>query len=151
MDNLIICDRCGSDACYSLEVTSEITNYSCYGCGFVSNSLMTEGSKFLNEQVEILPELYKDLMITDTHGKVWMPNTVNHPDKGMVFAQGSNREEWRWTGVKAVPIVEADKKKYPKPGKKNEYYEFRMDMSTAKYFEERNFMDALEYIGIFQS
>jgi len=23
-----------------------------------------------------------------------------------------------------------------------------MDMSTAKYFEEKDFMDALEYIGI---
>ena len=49
----------------------------------------------------------------------------------MVFAQGSNRDEWRWTGVKAVKVAEEEKKKYPKPGKKNEYYEFRMDMSTA--------------------
>ena len=65
----------------------------------------------------------------------------------MVFAQGNNRENWRWTGVKAVALKEEEKKKYPKPGKKDEYYEFRMDMSTAKY-EERDFMEALEYIGI---
>jgi ribosomal protein L1 len=109
---------------------------------------MTEGSEFLTQQAEILPELYKDLMITDQHGKVWMPNMVNHPDKGMVFAQGNNRDNWRWTGVKAVPVTEEEKKKYPKPGKKNEYYEFRMDMSTAKYFGEKDFMEALEYIGI---
>ena len=77
-----------------------------------------------------------------------MPNMVNQPDKGMVFAQGTNKSEWRWTGVKAVPVKEEEKKKYPKPGKKNEYYDFRMDMSTAKYFEEKDFMEALEYIGI---
>jgi hypothetical protein len=148
MDNLTICDRCGSDACYTQEVSPEITNYMCYGCGFISNSLMTEGSEFLTQQAEILPELYKDLMITDEHGKVWMPNMVNHPDKGMVFAQGSNRDEWRWTGVKAVKVTEEEKKKYPKPGKKNEYYEFRMDMTTSKHFGERDFMEALEYIGI---
>jgi len=148
MDNLTICDRCSSDACYTQEVSPEITSYLCYGCGFLSNSLMTEGSEFLAQQAEILPELYKDLMITDEHGKVWMPNMVNHPDKGMVFAQGPGRDNWRWTGVKAVPVKEEEKKKYPKPGKKNEHYEFRMDMSTAKYFEEKDFMDALEYIGI---
>jgi ribosomal protein L1 len=112
---------------------------------------MTEGSEFLTQQAEILPELYKDLFFKDKEGKIWMPNMVNQPDKGMVFAQGNNKDNWRWTGVKAVPVKEEEKKKYPKPGKKNEYYEFRMDMSTAKYFEEKDFMEALEYIGIFQS
>jgi hypothetical protein len=112
---------------------------------------MTEGSEFLTQQTEILPELYKDLFFKDAEGKIWMPNMVNQPDKGMVFAQGTNKAEWRWTGVKAVPVAQEEKKKSPKPGKKNEDYEFRMDMSTAKYFEEKDFMEALEYIGIFQS
>ena len=148
MDNLTICDRCGSDACYTQEVSPEVTNYLCYGCGFITNTVMTEGSEFITLQEEILPELYKDLFFKDAEGKIWMTNMVNQPDKGMVFAQGSDKSEWRWTGVKAVPVKEEEKKKYPKPGKKNEYYEFRMDMSTAKYFEEKDFMDALEYIGI---
>ena len=38
-DNLKICDRCGSDACYVQEVNNEITNYQCYGCGFITNTL----------------------------------------------------------------------------------------------------------------
>jgi hypothetical protein len=151
MDNLTICDRCGSDACYVQEVSPEVSNYLCYGCGFITNTVMTEGSEFVTLQAEILPELYKDLFFKDVEGKIWMPNMVNQPDKGMVFAQGNNKENWRWTGVKAVPVKEEEKKKYPKPGKKDEYYEFRMDMSTAKYFEEKDFMDALEYIGIFEA
>ena len=109
---------------------------------------MVSGSEFLEQQMTVLPELYKELMGEDENGTIWMPSVVNLPDKGMVFAQGSNKNEWRWTGVKAVPVKEEEKKKYPKPGKKNEYYEFRMDMSTAKYFEEKDFMEALEYIGI---
>ena len=30
-DNLTICPRCGSDACYTNEVNDKITNYSCFG------------------------------------------------------------------------------------------------------------------------
>ena len=45
MDNLTICKRCGSDACYTQEVTPEITNHFCYGCGFQTNTLMKEGEE----------------------------------------------------------------------------------------------------------
>ena len=50
MDNLITCDRCGSDACYVQEVNDKIKNYMCYGCGFITNSLMKKGERFLDEQ-----------------------------------------------------------------------------------------------------
>ena len=53
-DNLVICDRCGSDACYVQEVNNEIKNYMCYGCGFITNSVMKKDSKFLEEQMETL-------------------------------------------------------------------------------------------------
>ena len=65
MDNLTTCDRCGSDACYVQEVNNEIKNYMCYGCGFVTNSLMKKGEQFFDEQFEVLPELYKELMGED--------------------------------------------------------------------------------------
>ena len=61
-DNLIECSRCGSDACYVQEVNAEIKLEFCYGCGFQSNSLMKPESQFLQEQMEVLPELYKALM-----------------------------------------------------------------------------------------
>ena len=94
-DNLTICDRCGSDACYVQEVNHEIKNYMCYGCGFVTNSLMKKGEQFFEEQFEILPELYKELMGEDEDtGLVWMPNTINLPNKGMVFADGKNGSNW---------------------------------------------------------
>lgn len=148
MDNLIICDRCGSDACYVNEVNEEIKNYQCYGCGFVSNSLMKKDSLFLEEQMELLPNLYKELMGEDDDGKIWMPTTINIPDKGMIFANGPNAFNWKWGAVKSTPVADDEKEKYPIPGSKGEFYKKRMDMETLKEFEERDFMEALSYIEV---
>lgn len=150
MDNLTICNRCGSDACYTQEVNSEIKNYFCYGCGFLTNTLMKKGSEFLTEQEQILPELYKDLFFTDQAELVWMPTMVNEPSKGMIFANGSSKDNWRWTAVKAVEVKEEEKEKYPIPGKKGEYYTWRMDMSTQHHFTEKDFIEALDYVGLLQ-
>ena len=149
MDNLTICPcQRQSDACYVQEVSSEIKNYMCYGCGFISNSLMKEGERFYEEQIEVLPELYKDLFWTDEDGKIWMPSVVNEPTKGMVFANGASSSEWMWGTVKAVPVKNEEKEKYPIPNKKGEYYSYRMDMTTLKNFDKFGFIDALSYIGV---
>ena len=151
MDNLVLCERCGSDACYVTEVNETIKNHFCYGCGFQSSTVMTANSEFLKEQMETLPNLYKELMGEDESGKVWMPTSVNVPSQGMVFANGKNSSNWKWAAVKAIPVKEEEKTKYPNPHKKGEYYEWRMDMETLKEFEENDFIEALEYIGVFES
>jgi len=147
-DNLTTCDRCGSDACYVQEVNHEIKNYMCYGCGFVTNSLMKKGEQFFEEQFEILPELYKELMGEDENtGLIWMPNTINLPNKGMVFADGKNGSNWAWAAVKAIPMPEDEKEKFKAKGKN---YKFKMDMENIKHYPESDFMEALEYIGVFE-
>jgi hypothetical protein len=149
LDQIITCPRTGGDLCYVIEVTPEIKNYSSLSCGYWTNSLMTEGSDFYNEQMETLPELYKDLAWKDPETElVWLPQTINEPKKGMVFANGTNAGEWKWAAVKAVPVLEEEKHKYPIPKQPGKFYEFRMDMSTLQHFEERDFMDALSYIGL---
>ena len=142
MDKLTICDRCGSDACYVQEVTPEITNHFCYGCGFQSNTLMTEGSEFMNQQTEALPELYKDLLFKDKTGKMWMPSWINDAEKGMIFAYGPSGKDWRWAAVKAIKRTKEDKKRNP-----NLKTEYKMDMANQVYFVEKDFMEALDYIG----
>ena len=127
MDNLIYCARCNSDACYVQEVNDKIKNYHCYGCGFQTNSLMMKNERYFKEQLELLPNLYKELMGEDYEGKIWMPSMVNLPKQG------------------------EEKSKYPIPGKENEFYEIRMDMETLTEYEEHNYMDALEYIGVFEN
>jgi hypothetical protein len=145
MDNLTTCNRCSSDACYVQEVNEQVKLYFCYGCGFQANSVMTRDSEFLQQQMETLPELYKELMGEDEKGLIWMPSVVNIPDKGMVFADGANGSNWRWAAVKATLMSEEEKTKFKEKGKE---YDYKMDMTTLTHFPERDFMDALSYIGV---
>lgn len=149
MDNLVTCKRCGSDACMETEPYQNIKSYHCMGCGFTTNTLMKEGEAFLEEQKEILPELYKDLMFTDDEGKIWMPSSINLPEQGMVFANGTGADLWKWSAVKAIPVTE--KEKYPIKSKPGEYYKFRMDMDNIQHFEEHDYMEALSYINVLPS
>ena len=110
--------------------------------------------------MEILPELYKALLGEDKDGLVWMPQTVNLPQNGMVFATAAkefgvkgeavSQDNYEWAGVKAVKITEKEKEKFPIPGKKGEFYEWRMDMTTEKRFAHNDFVEALDYIGVFK-
>jgi len=145
MDNLTTCDRCGSDACYVQEVNENVKLHFCYGCGFQANTAMTRGSEFLQQQIEILPELYKELMGEDENGLIWMPSMVNIPDKGMVFADGSRASNWAWGAVKAIPMPKEEKAKFKAKGKE---YNYKMDMTTLQHFPERDFIEALSYIGV---
>ena len=141
-DDLKECTRCGSDACYTQEVTKDINIELCYGCGFQSNSIIKKGNEFFNEQFETLPELYKELMDEEEDtGKIWMPTIINLKDQGMVFADGSGRGNWKWAGVKVTEVPEEEKEKF-----KDQKY--KPDMSTLKHFEERDFIEALSYIGV---
>ena len=146
MDNLTICNRCGSDACYVQEVNEQVKLHFCYGCGFQANTAMTRGSEFLQQQMEVLPELYKELMGEDENGTIWMPSVVNIPDKGMVFADGTGQGNvWGWAAVKAVLMSEEEKAKFKEKGKE---YDYKMDMTTLTHFPERDFIEALSYIGV---
>ena len=149
MDKIINCPKSGGDLCYETQVTPEITNWMSLSCGFWTNSLMTEGSDFYNEQMEVLPELYKVLAWVDSETKLtWLPQTINEPKQGMVFANGTGIDNWKWAAVKAVAVTEEEKHKFPIPKQPGKFYEYRMDMETLQHFEERDFMDALSYIGL---
>jgi hypothetical protein len=145
MDNLTTCNRCGSDACYVQEVNQDVKLHFCYGCGFQANTAMKRDSEFLQQQMEVLPELYKELMGEDENGTIWMPSVVNIPDKGMVFADGPNGQNWRWAAVKATLMSEEEKTKFKAKGKE---YDYKMDMTTLQHFSERDFIEALSYIGV---
>ena len=146
MNNLVICNKCGSDACAVDEVNKDLKTYFCFGCGFQSNSLMKEGEEFYEQQLLTLPELYKDLLYKDDKGYMWMPSSVNVPDKGMIFAYGTNAGQWMWSAVKSVPVTEEEASKDPILSKNKS--KFKMDMSSMKHFAERDFMDGLSYIQV---
>jgi hypothetical protein len=148
-EEIINCPKSGGDLCYKVQVAPEIYNYMSLSCGFWTNSFMTEDHEFYMQQMETLPELYKDLAWTDPQtGLIWLPNTINNPEQGMIFANGSGVSNWKWAAVKAVKIPKKDQKNHPIPGKPGEFMKFKMDMKNMHLFEERDYIEALSYIGI---
>jgi hypothetical protein len=126
-EKLITCPRCKGNACHEAS-NDKFTLWSCFGCGFTANSTLVENK--IKEVEEVLPQLYLDLKYTDSQGYYWYPNTVILEDKSMVFADGKSTIDWKWAGVQS------------KDGK--------ADMETIKHFEEKEFMEALDYIGFFE-
>jgi hypothetical protein len=151
-EEIIPCAKSGGDLCYRTQVTPDISNYLSLSCGFWTNSLMKKGEEFYESQMEILPELYKDLAwVDESTGLTWVPNTINEPGLGMIFANGTNAQNWQWAAVKSIKIPEDQRKNHPIPGKKGEFMEYKMDMANLKSFHERDYIEALDYIGVFQN
>lgn len=137
----------GSNACYEQSFEQdgqEIKTWLCFGSGFTTSTLMSEGSKTVTDLLETAPELHKELLYTDKNKRVWAPATISLPAKGMVFADGTSKKDWEWSAVKAIEITEEEKQKFP------EGQTHRMDMANGKKFGQRDFMDALEHIGFFK-
>lgn len=139
----------GSNACYEQtfqQEGQEIKTWLCFGSGFTTSTLMTKGSKIVQDLVETSPELYKDLLHTDKQDRVWAPATISLPEKGMVFLDGTSKKVWQWAAVKSIPITNEDKetKKFP------EDQTHKMDMANIKHFGQKDFMDALEYIDFYK-
>jgi len=124
---LTVCPRCGGNACHEAS-NEQFTVWSCFGCGFTANSTTIDENL---ENIEgVMPQLYIDLKFKDDKNYNWYPSTVILEDKSMVFADGKSIEDWKWAGVKS------------KNGK--------ADMTTIKHFDEKDFMEALDYIGFFE-
>lgn len=141
-DTIIDCPKSGGDLCYKTEINDKITNYLSLSCGFWTNSLMILDSDFYKEQILTLPELYKDLAWEDPETKyIWIPNTINIEDKGMVFANGTNALDWKWAAVKAIKLGDKDEAKI-------EGQKYKMDMVNMEQFKERDYIEALSYIGL---
>lgn len=150
-DNLKICPCGKSNACYEQRINTWVSAKMCYGCGFWTNSLMRQGQKFLKEQLEICPEIYKEIMWEDETGKLWLPKIVNIPDQGMVFLNGTDKDKMVWTAILAKKISKEEQIKYPVPNMKDSYYTHKMDNTTKKDFEKHDYIGALTYIGVLPS
>ena len=139
----------GSDACYETSFEQEgktITTWLCFGSGFTTSTIMIEGSSTVNNLLETAPSLYKDLLHTDKDKRVWAPATITLPEKGMVFLDGSSKDQWKWASVRSIPITaeERTKKNFPKD------QTHKMDMANIKHYEQNDFMTALENIDFYK-
>jgi hypothetical protein len=139
-DKLVICSRCGSDACYEHKHQGIIIS-SCMGCGFTTNELMIDGSELVTQTEEVMPELYKDLRFVDDKNQVWYPTVISIEDKGTVFVNGTTVDNWGWAGIIAVETTDEEKEKLK--GAK-----YKSDPKTLKMFGKDQFDEAVNYIGL---
>lgn len=145
-DKITICKKCGGPLCYESHHENNIKSWMCLNCGFQTISLLKKGSDLQSQQEETLPELYKDLAFIDVDDRVWYPCVLNYPEKGIIFAEGTSKNNWHWTAMLATKVLEEEKHKFKKPNTDDEYFEYKMDNKTKKPF--LNFIEAVTYIGI---
>jgi hypothetical protein len=143
-EEIIVCPKSSGDLCYKVQINPEISSFMSLSCGFWTNSLMKEGEEFYEQQMETLPELYRELAWVDPETNLtWIPNTINQPEMGMIFAYGPNAQNWGWAAVKAIEIPEEEQKEIN--GKKQTH---KMDMANMQIFHERDYLEALSYLNI---
>ena len=104
---------------------------------------MREGEFNFEDYEQELPELYKDIKHTDEDGKIWYPNVINVDGKGTVFANGTSKDEWEWSGILSVPLTEEEKESPRFKGKN-----YKSDSKTLKSFG-KDYFEACDYIGLF--
>ena len=159
-DKLVNSPVCDSNACYESEFTTEegpIKTWLCMTSGYTSNTTMTLDSESLKQTLELTAEMIKDLrldLIPPGGGEklAWFPTAITMPNKGMIFPEplkDTEKFDWGWTVVKAIPIPEDEQHKYPDATNPGKFYKNKMDMKNLKRFGKLEFMDAAEELGMF--
>lgn len=138
---------CGSSLCYE-NVKDGIVAWNCISCGYQSNSYLLEGSEQVTAYEESLPELIKDIKYVDGDSLVWYPTVINLPSKGVIFPDGTNKDDWQWAFAPAVPVGPLEKERFKVPGKKDEYYSHKIDTKKVKHFPKNEFASALQEAGL---
>jgi hypothetical protein len=113
--------------------------------GFTTTDNMKIGSDVVKKYESQLTELmcvskFED----DERGLVWYPAFLQMQGIGMLYPIGTNREDMRWEVCKVEIITGEDRKKYPVPGKKDEYFTSRLDVENAVRFNGNEFDQALD-------
>lgn len=151
----ITCPHCGSHECFeesqAMEDGETVNSYMCMGCGYTSSTLNKIGSKVIESYEETTAELIKELRWIDENGLVWYPTVLNFPSFGIIFPDGTSKEDWKWTTAPAVDIPVEEQKNYPIPGVKDQFYTRRVDLKAGKTFPSTDFYAACKDLGFIQS
>ena len=159
-DKLVNSPICDSNACYESEFQTQegvVKTWLCMTSGYTSNTTMTLDSEALKQTLDLTADLIKDLRqdhIPPGGGEklAWFPTAITMPEKGMIIPAPIKKgsKDWHWTVVKAIPIPEDERKKYPDPTNPGTFYKNKMDMKNLKHYGKLEFMDAAEELGMFK-
>lgn len=133
--------------CDHYDVLKEKDVQICMKCGFQTMKTYTVNSEQMKLMMNTSPKIVKSLMLYDNNLKqYWVPTIINIPDVGMVYPEG-NENNWKWAYAPVVPIPAIERIKYPIPNTTDEYYETRLGVDQAIYFDKFNFKKAAKRIG----
>lgn len=148
----IICPHCGEHECFEdtqrIDLETEVSSYMCVACGYTSTTLNQEGTPAITQYEELTAELMRDLRWVDPKTNlVWYPIVINFPSFGIIFPDGTSKEDWGWTAAPATEIPLEDQKKYPIPGQPGQFYTKKIDMEKGRKFLSSDFYHACKFIG----
>ena len=118
----------------------------CMESGYVTRTSLVPNSKECSAHELGCTELMKKLKLVDMNlNSVWYP-TFMQMSGGMLYCEGNGASpgDYKWSIAKVVPIEGEERKKYPIPGKENEYYTSRLDTDNAQKFNAFQFEEALD-------
>jgi len=118
------------------------------GCGYSTNDHFKEGSQILADSESTIPELFKDLRWLDPQtGLVWFPVALNFPTVGIVFPDGTSKDDWKWRAAPAIDIAAEEQSNYPIPGQPGQFYTRKVSMEASRLFLPDQFREACKYVG----
>lgn len=135
------------ESCFITPINETYNSYKCLVSGYQSSDFWKEGEFDLEELESTLPELYKDLKIVDKEGRHWYPQVVNIEDKGIVFMNGTSKDDYGWCSIKNIPVPDDEKERFKNP-QTGEYIKYKSDPTSLKQFNQFEFIEALDSLGI---
>jgi len=143
-DQLTTCRKCGSPLCYERH-TESIIFWDCLQCGYSTNTLLLVNTEAVFSYESMVPRLFQDIKYVDSDGLVWFPTTVTKEGVGIIFPDGTNKDDWKWAVARHVPVEEAEKERFKK--KDGTYHTYKTDMKNVLHFDKEYFSKALESLG----
>lgn len=143
-DQLTSCRKCGSPLCYERHAEG-IIFWDCIQCGFSTNTLLLENTEAVLTYEGMMPSLFRDIKYTDKDGFVWFPTTITTEGVGIIFPDGTSKDNWKWAVARHVPVSEEEKERFKKGD--GTYHKYKTDMKNVLHFDQNMFSKALESLG----
>jgi hypothetical protein len=120
----------------------------CMDTGYTTQTKYKIGDdKVISEYESSTSQLIRDLRFEDKQlGQYWYLTTVMFTS-GMIYPEG-NKDDWKWVYAPIINIPDDEQKEYPVPGKPGEYYETRLGVDVAEYYESTQFADVCKRVGV---
>jgi hypothetical protein len=94
----------------------------------------------------MIPNLYRDIKHVDNDGFVWYPSTITKEGVGIVFADGTSKDDWKWAFAPHIPVEEGEKERFKKAD--GSYHLYKTNMKQVLHFDQEYFSRALESAGL---